>query len=241
MEFCIGYMRHCPVVQQHVRKPISHHHGEAIGCLVLVIRSPWDLRRRFVKFIANISQRHNEYVSLSMLYCLKTCFTWIMCFWTAAIGYLLEEIKINLNVRFRDQHYRFGVGWLGPKYRKESEQDKGGVTILNSTKWLWLWGIYWFLVDGSCCPWHSFWFLYRCHKIVGIQWWPLELAGWSWQDMEWGGGALRQNQKKNKTVFTFMALYTAHYCLIKVDKASLIGKFSWMKSSEFCKKGYWIL
>ena len=35
------------------------------------ISSPGDLRRRFAKFIANISQRHNEYMSLSMLYCLK--------------------------------------------------------------------------------------------------------------------------------------------------------------------------
>ena len=34
----------------------------------------------------------------------------MMCFWTAAIGYLLEEIQIDLNVRFRDQHYAFGVG-----------------------------------------------------------------------------------------------------------------------------------
>ena len=33
-----------------------------------------------------------------------------MCFWTAAIGYLLEEIQIDLNVRFKDQHYAFGVG-----------------------------------------------------------------------------------------------------------------------------------
>ena len=32
-----------------------------------------------------------------------------MCFWTAAIGYLLEEIQIDLNVRFRDQYYAFGV------------------------------------------------------------------------------------------------------------------------------------
>ena len=31
------------------------------------ISSPGDLRRRFAKFIANISQRHNDYVSLSML------------------------------------------------------------------------------------------------------------------------------------------------------------------------------
>ena len=35
------------------------------------IFSPGDLRRRFANFIANSSQRHNEYVSLSMLYCLK--------------------------------------------------------------------------------------------------------------------------------------------------------------------------
>ena len=33
-----------------------------------------------------------------------------MCFWTAAIGYLLEEFEIDLNVWFRDQHYAFGVG-----------------------------------------------------------------------------------------------------------------------------------
>ena len=31
------------------------------------IPSPGDLRRRFENFIANISQRRNEYVSLSML------------------------------------------------------------------------------------------------------------------------------------------------------------------------------
>ena len=49
------------------------------------ISSSGDLRRRFAKFIANISQRH-EYVSLSMLYCLKTYFTWMVCLWTAAIG-----------------------------------------------------------------------------------------------------------------------------------------------------------
>ena len=34
----------------------------------------------------------------------------MMCFWTAAIGYLLKEIQIDHNVRFRDQHYAFGVG-----------------------------------------------------------------------------------------------------------------------------------
>ena len=34
----------------------------------------------------------------------------MMCFGTAAIGYLLEEIQIDLNVWFRDQHYTFGVG-----------------------------------------------------------------------------------------------------------------------------------
>ena len=68
---------------------------------------PVDLRRRFAKFIANILQKHNE---LGVLYFLKTCFTWTMCFWTAVIGYLLEEIQIDLNVWFRDQHYAFGVG-----------------------------------------------------------------------------------------------------------------------------------
>ena len=74
------------------------------------ISNPGNLRHRFAKFIANISQRHNGYVSLSMLYCLKTYFTWMMCFWTLAIGYLLEEIQIDLNVRFRDRHYAFEVG-----------------------------------------------------------------------------------------------------------------------------------
>ena len=62
------------------------------------ISSSGDLRHRFAKFIANISQKHNEYVSLSMLYCLETCFTWMMCFWTAAIGNILQEIQIDLNV-----------------------------------------------------------------------------------------------------------------------------------------------
>ena len=38
------------------------------------------------------------------------------CFWTAAIGYSLEEIQIDLNVIFRDQHSAFGVGKLVPKY-----------------------------------------------------------------------------------------------------------------------------
>ena len=32
------------------------------------------------------------------------------CFWTIAIGYLLEEIQIDLIVICRDQHYAFGVG-----------------------------------------------------------------------------------------------------------------------------------
>ena len=68
------------------------------------ISSPGDLRPRFAKFIAKISQMNNEYVS-SIL-----CFTWMKCFWNAAIGYLLEEIQIDLNVWFRDQHYAFGAG-----------------------------------------------------------------------------------------------------------------------------------
>ena len=75
-----------------------------------IISRPGDLRRRFPKFIANISQRHDEYVSLIMLYCLKTWFTRMMCIWTAAIGYSLEEIQIDLHVRFRDQHSAFGDG-----------------------------------------------------------------------------------------------------------------------------------
>ena len=61
------------------------------------ISSPGDLRRRFAKFVAKISQRHNEYESLSMFCCLKTCFTWMACFWNAAIGYSIEEIQIDLN------------------------------------------------------------------------------------------------------------------------------------------------
>ena len=36
-------------------------------------------------------------MSLGMLYRFKTCFTGMVCFWTAAIGYLLEEIQIDLN------------------------------------------------------------------------------------------------------------------------------------------------
>ena len=32
----------------------------------------------------------------------------MMCIWTAAIGYVLEEIQIDLNVRLRDQHYALG-------------------------------------------------------------------------------------------------------------------------------------
>ena len=32
------------------------------------------------------------------------------CFQTEAIGYLLEEIQIEIIVRFRDHHYAFGVG-----------------------------------------------------------------------------------------------------------------------------------
>ena len=74
------------------------------------IANPGGLRRRFAKFIANISQRHNEYMSLGMPYCLKTSFTWMICFWTAAIDKLLEEIQIDINVRFRDQYYAFGGG-----------------------------------------------------------------------------------------------------------------------------------
>ena len=32
------------------------------------------------------------------------------CFWTAAIGYLLDDIEIDLNVTYWDQHCAFGVG-----------------------------------------------------------------------------------------------------------------------------------
>ena len=76
------------------------------------ISSPRDLGRRFAKFVVNIWQRHNEYVPLGILCGLKTCFTWMMSFWTAAISYFIEIIQIDLinNVTFRDQHYVFGVG-----------------------------------------------------------------------------------------------------------------------------------
>ena len=74
------------------------------------ISSQGEFRRRLAKFIANISQRHREHVSLGMLYGLKTCFRWMAFFWTAAISYLIEKIRIRLNVTFRDRHYAFGVG-----------------------------------------------------------------------------------------------------------------------------------
>ena len=31
-------------------------------------------------------------------------------FWTAAISYVIETIRIDLNVSFRYQHYAIGVG-----------------------------------------------------------------------------------------------------------------------------------
>ena len=34
----------------------------------------------------------------------------MICFWAAAIGYLLDGVQIDINVTFRDQHYAFGVG-----------------------------------------------------------------------------------------------------------------------------------
>ena len=33
----------------------------------------------------------------------------MMCVWTADISYLIEKIRIDLNVTFMDQHYAFGV------------------------------------------------------------------------------------------------------------------------------------
>ena len=33
----------------------------------------------------------------------------MICFWPAAIGYLLEEIQIDLNETFRDHQYASGV------------------------------------------------------------------------------------------------------------------------------------
>ena len=74
------------------------------------ISGPGEFCRRFAKFIVNISQRHREHVSIGMLYGLKTCFTWMACFSTAAISYLIEKSRIDLNVTFRDQRYAFGVG-----------------------------------------------------------------------------------------------------------------------------------
>ena len=81
------------------------------------ISSPGELRRRFANFIANISQMHIGYVSLCVSYGLKTCFTRMTCFWTAAISYLIEKIRIDLNVTFREPHSAFDVGELVPKYR----------------------------------------------------------------------------------------------------------------------------
>ena len=75
------------------------------------ISCPGDLCRRFAKFIVNISQRHNVYVPLGIWCGLKTCFTWNMSFWAAAISYyFIEKIQSDLSVTFRDQHYAFGVG-----------------------------------------------------------------------------------------------------------------------------------
>ena len=34
----------------------------------------------------------------------------MMSFWTVAVGYLFEEIQIDLNLRFTDQRYAFGIG-----------------------------------------------------------------------------------------------------------------------------------
>ena len=61
------------LVVSYLENLVSVTTSELMSCFD--ISSLGDLRRRFAKFIANISQRHNEYVSLGMLYCLKTCFT----------------------------------------------------------------------------------------------------------------------------------------------------------------------
>ena len=39
------------------------------------------------------------------------------CFWTTAIGHLHENIQIDFNVTFWDQHYAYGVGKFVPEYR----------------------------------------------------------------------------------------------------------------------------
>ena len=84
------------------------------------ISSQGEFRCRFAKFIAYTWQRHHEHGSLGMLYGLKTCFTWMTCFWTAAINYLFEKIWIHLNVAFRDQHYALGnlVLYIGRRMNK---------------------------------------------------------------------------------------------------------------------------
>ena len=86
------------LVISYLENPVSITTSEPIA--LFNISSPGDLHRRSAKFIAHISQRHNEYVSLSMWYPLKTRFIWMMSFWIAAIGYLLEKIQIDLNLIF---------------------------------------------------------------------------------------------------------------------------------------------
>ena len=102
------------------------------------VTSPGDLRHRFAKFIANISRRHNQYVSLSMLYCLKH----VLHEWCVSelqpLDIYLRKLKSISMYDLRTSTMRLGLGKLVPKYREESEQDKGGVATLNSTRRLWL-------------------------------------------------------------------------------------------------------
>ena len=49
----------------------------------------------------------------------------MMCFWTAAIGYLLEEIQIDLNVRFRTSTMRLELGNLSLNIRKRVNKING--------------------------------------------------------------------------------------------------------------------
>ena len=61
----------------------------------------------------------------------------MVCFWTAAIGYLLEEIQTDLNVWFRDQHYmRLELGNLSLNIERK----------VNKIKWAWT---YW-TVPSDC-------------------------------------------------------------------------------------------
>ena len=137
------------------------------------ISSQGECRRRFTKFIANISQRYREHVSLGMLYGLKTCFTWMPCFWTAAVSYLIEEIRIHLNVTFRDlrDHIEQCRVTVASRYKKSPNPCW---TVYESImKWKEIFSkcsaIIWttFRIVMQCLQWNAF-CLYTAKKQSGI-------------------------------------------------------------------------